>query len=57
MANGQVMLPKTLSFPGGKVMVQDAFESHRWYGVFESGEKSWTQFFQKMIDDGAVGKK
>ena len=50
------MLPRTISFPGGKVMVQDAFEPHLWYGVFESGEKSWNEFFQNKIDNGEVGK-
>lgn len=52
----KVMLPRTLTFQSGFVMVQDAFEDHRWHGLSPTGEKSWTEYFQGMIDRGEVGK-
>jgi hypothetical protein len=56
MQREKVYLPKTITFPSGIVMVQDAFEPHRSYAVFPAAQKGWTEFFQTLIDNGEVGK-
>jgi hypothetical protein len=56
IVNKETLLPKTLTFPSGMTMVQDAFEPHRWHGISDRGFKNWTEFFQDMVDNGKVGK-
>jgi len=53
----ETLLPKTLTFPSGIVMVQDAFRDEISHAVFPKKEKNWTEFFQKMVDGGQVGKR
>jgi len=50
------MFPRTITFPSGMTMVQDALEPTQWYGVSNRGFKNWTEFFQDMVDNGKVGK-
>jgi len=52
----RVMLPRTLTFPSGIVLVQDAFEYWKSYAVYPNKEKNFTEYLQKKIDEGKVGK-
>jgi hypothetical protein len=53
----ETLLPKTLTFPSGIVMVQDAFEYWKSYMIFPNKEKNFTEYLQKQIDAGNVGKR
>ena len=48
------LFPKTLTMPGsGIVVVQDAFDPYKYYSIFPTGEKSWTE---KISNVAVLGK-
>jgi len=53
----ETLLPKTITFPSGIVTVQDAFEYWTSYAVYPNKEKNFTEYLQKQIDAGNVGKR
>ena len=52
----ETLLPKTLTFPSGIVMVKDAFNPYTSYAIYPEGERNFTEFLQKKIDAGQVAK-
>ena len=45
-----------IPFVSGFIMIQDAYDYSKWHGVSTKGVRSWTEHFQKMVDEGQVGK-
>lgn len=52
----ETLLPETITFPSGIVLVQDAFEYWKSYAIYPNKEKNFTEYLLKQIDDGKVEK-